>query len=160
MTDTIETLAPHRAVRAPGLGRLMMEARAPFEFAASIAAAPVLLRAPRGDGHPVLVYPGFMATDMSTRPLRRLLRTLGHDVAGWEQGRNLGPRDDTLARAHQHIVDVQRHHRPPSSPFRQLDPAQTSLRVDAGALDCHQWTDPGRCWPTEKTSSTLNYWQL
>ena len=106
MTDTTHPLTPHREVRAPGLGRLMMEARAPFEFAASIAAAPVLLSAPRGDGHPVLVYPGFMATDMSTRPLRRLLRTLGHQVAGWEQGRNLGPRDHTLARAQQHIVDL------------------------------------------------------
>lgn len=106
MTDTLQTLSSPRPVRAPGLGRLMMEARAPFEFAASIAAAPVLLRAPRGDGHPVLVYPGFMATDLSTRPLRRLLHTLGHDVAGWEQGRNLGPRDHTLARAQQRIVDL------------------------------------------------------
>jgi pimeloyl-ACP methyl ester carboxylesterase len=95
-------------VRPPGWFKLALEARAPFEFAASLAAAPWLLSAPRGDGHPVLVYPGFLATDFSTRPLRRLLRTLGNDATGWLQGRNLGPRDDTLDRALQHIQDLHR----------------------------------------------------
>lgn len=52
----------------------------------------VLARAPRGDGHPVLVLPGFMTTDASTRRLRRYLGSLGHDVHGWELGRNLGPK--------------------------------------------------------------------
>ena len=51
---------------------------------------PLLMQAPRGDGHPVLVIPGFMASDFSTRPLRRLLKLLGHDVHAWGQGRNLG----------------------------------------------------------------------
>lgn len=106
MNEPVDLPSPGPAVRAPGLGRLLLEARAPLEFAASVAAAPWLLSAPRGDGHPVLVYPGFMASDVTTRPLRRLLRTLGHDVAGWEQGRNLGPRDGTLARAQQRIVEL------------------------------------------------------
>jgi len=94
--------------RAPGLLKMLLEARAPFEYAAGLAAAPWLLTAPRGDGHPVLVYPGFLASDFSTRPLRRLLRTLGHDAIGWQQGRNLGPRGDTLERALQHLHDLQR----------------------------------------------------
>jgi hypothetical protein len=55
-------------IKAPGLMKLLLEARAPFEYAASLAAAPWLLSAPRGDGHAVLVYPGFLATDFSTRP--------------------------------------------------------------------------------------------
>ncbi len=102
-TDTpaagTQDVPPAAAVKAPGWRRLALEARAPFEFAASLAAAPWLMRSPRGDGHPVLVYPGFLASDLSTRPLRRLLTTLGHDTAGWEQGRNLGPREGTIEEA-------------------------------------------------------------
>ena len=93
-------------VRAPGLMKLLLEGRAPLEYAASLAAAPWLLSAPRGDGHPVLVYPGFLASDTSTRPMRRLLKTLGHDVHGWGQGRNLGPRDGTLELALQGLNDL------------------------------------------------------
>ncbi len=41
-----------------------------------------------GDGHPVLVLPGFMATDMSTAPLRSFLKNLGYVAYGWGAGRN------------------------------------------------------------------------
>lgn len=51
-----------------------------------------LASAPKGDGHPVMVLPGFMTTDTSTGLLRRYLRRLGYDVHAWELGRNLGPR--------------------------------------------------------------------
>lgn len=94
------------SIQAPGLRHLLMEARAPLELAASLAAAPWLLKAPRGDGHPVLVYPGFLASDSSTAPMRRLLQRLGHEVHGWGQGRNLGPRGDTLARALARIAQL------------------------------------------------------
>ena len=46
--------------------------------------------APRGDGHSVLVLPGFTAGDASTGVLRRYLTQLGYDARGWELGRNLG----------------------------------------------------------------------
>jgi pimeloyl-ACP methyl ester carboxylesterase len=55
-----------------------------------LAAAPLLERAPRGDGHPVLVLPGFSADDASTRVMRRYLRRIGHDVHPWLLGRNVG----------------------------------------------------------------------
>ncbi len=48
--------------------------------------------APRGDGHPVLVLPGFSASDVSTAPLRSFLRRQGYASFGWAQGRNRGPR--------------------------------------------------------------------
>lgn len=41
-----------------------------------------------GDGHPVLVLPGFMATDVSTSPLRSFLKNLGYTPYGWGAGRN------------------------------------------------------------------------
>jgi pimeloyl-ACP methyl ester carboxylesterase len=60
-------------------------------FAQFTAVAPLLTRAPKGDGHPVLVLPGFLASDVSTVPLRQLLGRLGHRAHGWGLGRNVGP---------------------------------------------------------------------
>lgn len=60
-------------------------------FAQFTAVVPLLTRAPKGDGHPVLVIPGFLASDLSTLPLRRLLGRLGYDAHGWALGRNVGP---------------------------------------------------------------------
>ena len=65
--------------------------RATAEIASFVAALPCLLRLPKGDGRPVLVIPGFTASDTSTEPLRRLLRHLDYDAYEWGQGRNLGP---------------------------------------------------------------------
>ena len=99
--------AAGESIPPPGLGKLLLEARAPFEYAASLLAAPWLLSAPRGDGHAVIVYPGLLASDASTRPLRRLLRTLGHDARGWGQGRNNGARSGILDQALQNVRAVQ-----------------------------------------------------
>lgn len=65
--------------------------RASGEFATSVSLLPFLRLLPRGERHPVLVLPGFMASDGSTAPLRRLLRTLGYRARGWGLGRNMGP---------------------------------------------------------------------
>ncbi|MGI8754859.1 MAG: esterase/lipase family protein [Acidimicrobiales bacterium] len=63
-------------------------------FAATVA--PLLARAPHGDGHRVLVLPGFMADDTSTRPLRWFLRRLEYRTYSWRLGLNLGPTDHVL----------------------------------------------------------------
>ncbi len=52
---------------------------------------PLLGSAPRGDGHPVLVIPGFLATGSSTWALRRFCSSLGYRGHRWKLGRNLGP---------------------------------------------------------------------
>lgn len=83
-------------MKAPGPLLLMLEGRAPWEFAATLAAAPVLKRAPRGDGHPVLVFPGLAASDITTLPLRHFLRDRGYAAYPWAQGFNLGPRDGVV----------------------------------------------------------------
>jgi pimeloyl-ACP methyl ester carboxylesterase len=46
--------------------------------------------AQRGDGHAVMVLPGFMGGDDSTLVLRRFLTRLGYAVLPWLQGRNTG----------------------------------------------------------------------
>ncbi len=56
----------------------------------------LLNRLPRGDGHPVMVLPGFLGSDAYNATLRRFLTGLGYKVHGWGLGRNLGPRDNTL----------------------------------------------------------------
>lgn len=52
----------------------------------------------RGRGEPVLVIPGFLATDLSTALMRRALDRAGFRAYGWRQGINLGTRADTLER--------------------------------------------------------------
>lgn len=77
-------------VKPPSKWLLLAEGRAAGEFALSVAALPLLATAPRGDGHTVLVLPGFLTSDISTEFLRGYLRGLGYDAVGWELGRNLG----------------------------------------------------------------------
>jgi hypothetical protein len=83
-------------MRAPGALLLALEGRAPWEFAASVAAAPWLRKLPRGDGHRVLVMPGLAANDLTTLPMRTFLKDRGYQPAPWELGLNLGPRAGVL----------------------------------------------------------------
>src|SRR5258705_11861661 len=77
-------------LRPPSLGLLLAEARGIFEFNASLLLSPLLMRAPKGDGHPVLTLPGFLASDLSMVPMRRYLKELGHDTYAGKIGRNVG----------------------------------------------------------------------
>lgn len=67
----------------------LIEGRAIFELGSFYALRGLLSQLPRGDGHPVLVLPGFVASDTSTRPMRSLLDDLGYSSHGWGLGRNL-----------------------------------------------------------------------
>jgi pimeloyl-ACP methyl ester carboxylesterase len=87
MSVAPQTLSP------PSKTLMFMEGRAISELGAFLGALPLLSLAPRGDGHPVLVLPGLVASDTSTRPLRSFLKGRGYAVSGWRQGRNLGLRD-------------------------------------------------------------------
>ena len=87
---------PSPELHAPGAWQLLLEGRAPWEYAALLDAAPWLARLPAGDGHPVLVLPGLGAGDLSTVPLRRFLRRRGYAAQPWRQGLNLGPRRGVL----------------------------------------------------------------
>jgi pimeloyl-ACP methyl ester carboxylesterase len=86
------SVAAH-TLRPPSRTLMFMEGRALSELGAFVGALPLLSLAPRGDGHPVLVLPGLVASDVSTRPLRSFLKTRGYAVSGWRQGRNLGLRE-------------------------------------------------------------------
>ena len=76
-------------VMPPGSATLR-ELTAPAEFAALLLRLPELALQPRGQGEPVLVFPGFGGGDGSTALLRRYLRFLGYSVTGWGLGTNRG----------------------------------------------------------------------
>ncbi len=84
--------ATAQALRPPSRTLLLLEGRALQELGAFMLLRPWLAAAPRGDGHPVLVLPGLLASDFSTQPLRSFLKAQGYAVHGWKQGRNLGLR--------------------------------------------------------------------
>ena len=90
MTAAIATAPSFRSPRPPSKLLQLLEFRAFSEFGTSLALLPFLRRAPRGDGHPVLVLPGLIASDRSTQPLRSYLTDQGYDVHGWGLGRNMG----------------------------------------------------------------------
>ncbi len=91
---------------APNAFLMAMEFRAPWEFGALLPAWPVLQRAPAGDGHAVIVFPGLSASDASTLPLRGYLQGLGYDVSGWNQNFNFGPRVGVLDEARRQVLDT------------------------------------------------------
>ena len=78
----------------------------PLEMSAYLASVPVLSTLPRGDGHPVLVMPGFMGGDMSTLPLRYHLYLWGYDVRGFGEAPNPGPTRSVLDRMSHRLESI------------------------------------------------------
>ena len=93
-------------IPAPSAFLLALEFRAFWEFGAVLPAWPVLQRAPQGDGHTVIVFPGLSANDSTTVPLRRYLGSLDYATQGWDQGFNFGPRDGVLEEATRQVRDA------------------------------------------------------
>ena len=87
-----DTKAKWETIGPPPMGLFAREhVRAMSELAGFAARRRLRGSVPRGDGHAVLVLPGFLAGDFSTAPLRRFLRSLCYDARGWKLGVNLGP---------------------------------------------------------------------
>lgn len=104
MSVAAESLQP------PSRLLLSLESRALFELGGFFASLPLLNMAPSGDGHPVLILPGLIASDVSTRPLRGFLRSRGYRAHGWKLGRNFGPRDGVERGMIDRVVELQRRY--------------------------------------------------
>ncbi|MCO5793166.1 MAG: alpha/beta hydrolase [Blastomonas sp.] len=83
------TATATQSAKPPHLFWTLAEGRAVVELGAFYAFRGALSMLPRGDGHSVLVLPGFLASDRSTKPMRNLLTSLGYDAHGWDMGRNI-----------------------------------------------------------------------
>jgi len=90
----------------PNAWLMALELRAVWEMGSIIPSWPLLNKSPRGDGHPVIIFPGLSASDGSTLPLRSFLANLGYDVSGWNQGYNFGPRAGILETAKRQVRDT------------------------------------------------------
>ena len=83
--------APPLPLRAPSLRLRTLESLVFLEAWSALPSLPLLTLARHGDGHPVLVLPGFAASDDSTWYLRNVLRTKAYAAHGWSLGTNTGP---------------------------------------------------------------------
>jgi thioesterase domain-containing protein len=85
LPDAVNAAPPAHLLR-------VLEWRTGIEYLAALRAARRIADWPRGDGHPVLVLPGFLAGPGSTQLLRNVLRRLGYRVYDWGLGYNMGYR--------------------------------------------------------------------
>jgi pimeloyl-ACP methyl ester carboxylesterase len=85
LPDPANATAPGHLLRA-------LEWRTGVEYLSARLAMQRIARWPHGDGHPVLVLPGFLAGPSSTDLLRNVLRRLNYRVYDWGLGYNMGYR--------------------------------------------------------------------
>ena len=79
-------------MKSPHWTLAMAEApRMAIEIGSLMFSAPWLSQLPKGDGHSVMIIPGFMGNDSLNRSLIKFLNYLGYQAAGWGMGRNYGP---------------------------------------------------------------------
>jgi len=102
---------PDNGAAAPALWKTILESRAALEYANWRTLHPLLRRLPAGDGHSVLVLPGFTAADRSTAQLRWLLRQLGYRTYGWRLGTNLGPTPNIVQGLDNRIARIRKANR-------------------------------------------------
>ena len=99
--DADSAVAPHQRLR-------LREGLALVEYAAARLSGDLVDHWPRGDGHPVLVLPGFLAGPGTTRLMRDLLQKLGYQAYDWGLGWNLGHRPQMAEALATRVVDLQR----------------------------------------------------
>lgn len=95
---------------APSRWLLLSEARVGLDLARGLVAS--IRRLPRGTG-PVMVIPGFQASDLETLLLRRKLAALGYTVCGWGLGRNHGKLGKLLPKLVERVRALHELHQQP-----------------------------------------------
>ncbi len=94
----------HHDAKPPSWFWTLAEGRAVFELGSFYWLRLLMRYLPKGDGHPVIVLPGFLASDVSTRPLRGVLKDLHYAPYAWGMGRNMRF-DDTREAEMRALVD-------------------------------------------------------
>lgn len=82
-------MSKKQKIARPSLFWLFTEGhRAITELGLSIPYRTFFMHKGMGDGHPVLVLPGFMSSDFSTGLLRKFINKSGYTAYGWDLGTN------------------------------------------------------------------------
>jgi alpha-beta hydrolase superfamily lysophospholipase len=103
------TLTPDH--RPPSLPQFLREAGALLTLRWRSLGGPAAVAGGVGQGQPVMVIPGFLASDYSTVILRQTLRAAGYRAYGWGLGLNLGARRDLLDRIEAQLMRAHRRGR-------------------------------------------------
>ncbi len=86
----LEVKVDENTIDRPSLFWFLTEGgRAAAELAISIPYRKLFADKDQGDGHPVLVLPGFLASDTSTSSLRKFIKGLGYVPYKWDLGMNI-----------------------------------------------------------------------
>jgi len=94
----------------PGLILGLLESRALWECGAYFATLPLHRFFPKGDGHPVMVLPGFGSGDSATVLLRTCLKKLGYQTYAWKAGFNMGYKPGLFEHLHNRIHTISNRH--------------------------------------------------
>jgi alpha/beta superfamily hydrolase len=92
----------------PGQRLQWRECLTMLEYAATRLSGDLVDHWPRGDGHPVVVLPGFLAGPLSTSLLRDVLSRLGYRPYDWGLGWNLGYRPNMVGGLAARVEEIQR----------------------------------------------------
>ena len=100
------TLTDVPGAKRPSRLATLLELRAPLDWATILLYAPSLRKAPRGDGRPVMLLPGYSTDESSMRPLGRYLDYLNYDVYDWGLGRNRGDVDGYVQQIGGRVAEI------------------------------------------------------
>lgn len=100
----METAIPR--YKAPHRLATLLEVRAPLDWATLLLRAPWLATAPKGDGRPLALLPGYGAEERSLNPLYHYLNYLGYNTFHWGLGRNTGNVDGLVKMMGNRVADI------------------------------------------------------
>lgn len=93
--------------RPPLLFNTLTEApRALFEASHLLAMMPSLSLSARGDKHPLLMIPGFLAGDASMAMMKRYLAWMGYQPQTWGLGRNFGHPEHLFDHLPERLIEI------------------------------------------------------
>lgn len=98
------------ALRPPSLRLRLLENLSLVEALTAVPSLPLLALVPHGDGHPVLVIPGFTASDAGTRFLRGVLSAKGYAAERWGLGTNVGPHPRIVRGIQRRLLTLSERH--------------------------------------------------
>ncbi len=85
-------------LRPPNRLAQFSELALPLDFVGFGIQWPRVVTAPKGDGRPVFLIPGYGGSELSMRPLKSFLNRINYDVFDWGLGRNQGSVDRDIER--------------------------------------------------------------